>query len=103
MARPKLPGVTRHIFINPYVRVKTAKDGDGWSKSFDGDARIDKALAWLDSHPKGTVTEMCWQLIVAAVNGELGVAVTTTLANEDDERAQKALDELLANMVLDDE
>lgn len=99
MARPKKPGVARHIFINPYVRVKESDP----LASIDGDARIDKALRWLASHPKGAVTAMCWDLIVSAVNGELGVASTVTLTDEDAAIEKKALDDLLKNMVFDDD
>lgn len=95
--RPKLPGVPRHIHIDPYVRVK-GKTGDEFSLSVNGDPRIDKALGWLDSHPKGTVTAMCWDLIVAAINGELGVAVTVSSIDVDKQRVQKALDNMLNNM-----
>jgi len=89
MARPK-KGLRRHLHIDPYVYLNT-------------DPRIDKALAWYDSVPSGERTKMCWDLIVAAVNGELGVASSVALVDENEDRSQKALDDLLKNMVLDED
>lgn len=102
MAAPKKPGVARHIHISPYLRVK-AEDGDGWWQTHAGDVRTDKALAWLKSQPSGTVQMAVWNLFVAAVNGELGVISTVDLADEDQVRAQKALEDLLSNMVLEED
>jgi len=42
-------------------------------------------------------------LITAAVNGELGVAQTVSMADEDAEQSQNALDKLLANMLMDED
>jgi hypothetical protein len=42
-------------------------------------------------------------LIIAAVNGELGVAQTVDLGGADAERSQAALESLLANMVMDED
>jgi hypothetical protein len=89
MARPK-KGPRRHLHIDPYVYP-------------NGSARVDKALAWYESQPAGQRTRMCWELIIAAVNGELGVASTVALGDEDAERSQAALESLLANMVMDEE
>jgi hypothetical protein len=88
MARPK-KGPRRHLHIDPYVYP-------------NGSDRVDKALAWYDSQPAGQRTRMCWELIIAAVNGELGVAPIMVLDNEDAERSQAALESLLANMVMDE-
>lgn len=100
--RPRLPGVARHIHIDPYVRVQ-GKTGEEFALSVNGDPRIDKALRWLDSHPKGKVTAMCWELIVAAVNGELGIASVPAIMDDDTERTQKALQDMLNNMVFEDD
>lgn len=89
MAAPK-KGFRRHIHIDPYVYPAI-------------DPRVDKALAWYDAMPNGKRTKLCWDLIVAAVNGELGIASSTTLIDEDADRSQKALDDLLRNMVLDED
>ena len=89
MARPR-KGFRRRIRIDTYVYPGS-------------DARVDKALAWFDAIPGGVRTKMCWDLIIAAVNGELGVASSTTLADEDADRSKKALDDLLKNMVLEEE
>ena len=89
MARPK-KGPRRHLHIDPYVYL-------------DKGARVDKALAWYDSQPAGTRTRMCWELIIAAVNGELGVAQVVDMRDEDAEKSQLALESLLANMVMDED
>jgi len=89
MAAPK-KGPRRHLFINPYVYPDTSK-------------RVDKALAWWDSLPSGERTKIAWELIVAAANGELGVAQAVMIGDQDAERDQAALESLLANMVMDED
>lgn len=103
MAPPKKSGVARHIQITPYVRVKDVRERDGietegWWQSYDEDPRIDKALLWLKSQPKGTVQSSFWSLFVAAVNGELGVlAVPNSTENPGDtDEAVDALHDLLS-------
>jgi hypothetical protein len=104
MAPPKKPGVARHIQITPYVRVKSGdKDSEGWWQTHAGDARTDRALAWLKSQPSGTVQSAVWNLFVAAVNGELGVINTVDLDDEDKARQYKALNDLLKNMVIEED
>ena len=100
--RPRLPGVARHIHIDPYVRVK-GKTGEAFALSVHGDPRIDRALRWLDSHPKGRVTAMCWDLIVAAINGELGIAAAPAMQDNDTERTKKELQDMLKNMVFEED
>jgi hypothetical protein len=89
MGAPK-KGPRRHLHIDPYVYL-------------DKGPRVDKALAWYDSQPSGQRTKIAWDLIIAAVNGELGVAQTVTVGDADAERSQAALESLLANMVMDEE
>jgi hypothetical protein len=89
MPRPK-KGPRRHLHIDPYVYPNES-------------TRVDKALAWYESQPAGQRTKMCWELIIAAVNGELGVAPIMALGDEDAERSQAALESLLANMVMDED
>lgn len=66
-------------------------------------AREDKTWAWLDTIPSGQRFDQVWELITAAVNGELGVAQTVSMADEDAEQSQNALDKLLANMLMDED
>jgi len=89
MAAPK-KGPRRHIHIDPYVYL-------------DKGPRVDKALAWYDNQLPGQRTKMCWDLIVAAVNGELGVAPSVMLGDDNMEKSQADLESLLANMVMDEE
>ncbi len=103
MARPRKPGIPRHLHISPYVRVKDIKGTEGWNLTHEGDARVDRALAWLKSQPEGTVQDAVWQLFVAAVNGELGVVQPLNLEDEDKVLAQKALESLLNNMVIEED
>jgi len=99
MARPKKPGFPRHLHIDPYVWVKD----ENKSVSVNEDARLDKALAWYEAQPSGERTKLCWDLIVAAVNGELGVAPTVIMSDDDAAENESALNELLKNMTMDDE
>ena len=99
MAPPVKPGKVRHLHIDPYVRVNE----DDNSASVDGDARLNRALAWYDAQPSGERTRLCWELIIAAVNGELGIAPAVSMEDGDAEENKSALNELLKNMVLDEE
>ncbi len=99
MAPPVKPGVARHFHFDPYVRVKK----DDMSASIDEDARIDKTLKWIDSQPSGLRTKLIWELIVAAVNGELGIAPSVSMEDGDAELNESALRSLLANMELNEE
>ena len=101
MAAPKKPGVVRHLHIDPYVRVIPQNK----STSYSGDKRLDKTLAWFDSLPPRQATKLAWELIIAACNGELGVARQdmSVMADEDEQRAEAALEALLNNMSKDDE
>lgn len=89
MGAPK-KGIRQHVHIDPYVYPGKSE-------------RVDKALAWFNAQPSGQRTRLCWELIVAAVNGELGVAAAISLRDEDDDAAQTALAALLANMIMDEE
>jgi hypothetical protein len=89
MSAPK-KGFRRHIYINPYVYPKT-------------DARMDKFLEWYDSVPARQRTKICFDLLVAAANGELGAAPVVLLNDEQEDVAQAALSSLLANMTLDED
>lgn len=91
MARPKKNGTRRHLHIDPYL----------WIEELSPRER--KALDWFDAHPSGQRTRLCWELIVAAVNGELGVVPSVSLADEDQAQAERALNDLLKNMVMEEE
>lgn len=91
MAPPVKPGKVRHLHIDPYVRVKPENN----SASMGGDARLDRALAWYDAQPSGTRTRLCWELIIAAVNGELGIAPAVSMEDGESEENKSALNELL--------
>ena len=91
MARPKKHGERRHLHIDPYL----------WMDELT--LRERRALEWYDAHATGQRTRLCWELIVAAVNGELGAVPSTSLADEDAAQEQRALDDLLRNMVLEED
>lgn len=100
MPAPRKPGRVRHLHIDPYVRVKY----DNFSASFANDKRLDKTLAWWDGLPPRQRSKLAWELIIAACNGELGVAPSTLMDGDDDATENKsALNELLRNMVLEEE
>ena len=76
--------------MDPYVYPKT-------------NARIDKFLEWYDSVPARQRTKICFDLLVAAANGELGAAPVVLLNDEQEDVAQAAFSSLLANMTLDED
>lgn len=101
MAAPRKPGIVRHLHICPYVRVFP----DDRSLSIDGDKRMSKFLAWWDSLPPRERTSSALELLIAACNGELGVAhpSMTVVVNEDDQLNDEKLDRLLKNMAMDED
>ena len=99
MAAPKKPGEVRHLHIDPYVRVKAENP----SASFAGDRRLDRFLAWWDSLPQRQRTKMALALLIAATNGELGVAQSVSMDGDEATENKSALAELLNNMALDEE
>lgn len=101
MAAPKKPGVRRHLHIDPYVRVKP----ENQSASIDDNKRLDRFLEWWDGIEEGKRTRMALDLLVAACCGELSVARLdmSAMADEDDQRAEAALEALLNNMAMDEE
>ena len=78
-------GFRRHIHIDPYVYPGTSP-------------RIDKFLEWYDSVPARQRTRMCFDLLVAATNGELGVAQAVSLQDEQEDVAQAAFVRVLTNL-----
>jgi len=99
MAPPKKPGVVRHLHIDPYVRVKA----ENTSASFDGDKRLDHFLGWWDGLPPRQRTKMALELLVAACNGELGIAPSVVMDGDGSSEDQSALAELLNNMAFEEE
>jgi len=90
MARKKKVGVARHLHIDPYI----------WPGE---DARRDKLLAWYESLPARQRTKMVVDLLVAAIHGELGVAIAADMSDENAAANKSALEELLMNMAQDEE
>ena len=99
MAAPKKPGEVRHLHIDPYVRVKPENP----SASFVNDKRLDRFLIWWDGLPSRQRTKLALDLLVAATNGELGVAPSVSMDDGESLENKSALDELLKNMALDEE
>lgn len=85
--------------LHPSERVRI----DGNRKRGGISEREQKTWAWLDGLPPGERFDRVWELITAAVNGELGVALHVEGRDEDAEQSQAALEQLLANMVMDEE
>lgn len=78
---------------------------DGNRKRNGISPREQKTWEWIDAIPSGKRFDMVWDLITAAVNGELGVARQniSIVTDEEDAKADAALDALLKNMSMDDE
>lgn len=90
MARKKKIGNRRHLHIDPYI----------WEGE---DPRRDKLAAWYDTLPARQRTKMIVDLLVAAIHGELGVAIAADMSDEDSAQNKSALEDLLKNMAMDEE
>jgi hypothetical protein len=67
---------------------------DGYRKR-GVDPRHDVTFAWLDSLPAGTRFGMAWELLTAALNGELGDRVKQAVTSGNTEEAMDALQDLI--------
>jgi hypothetical protein len=90
MARKKKNGERRHLHIDPYI----------WRGE---SARLDRLVEWYDALPARQRTRMVIDLLTAAIHGELGVAPLAVMGDDDAEKNQSALADLLKNMALDEE
>jgi hypothetical protein len=89
MARPKDPTQSERIRI------------DGYRKR-GIDARQDKTFAWLDGIPAGKKFNLVWDLITAALNGELGPLMQQAVEQGDIEQAKEAASQIANAFVVDD-
>lgn len=58
--------------------------------------RDDVTFAWLDALPGGARFGMAWELLTAALNGELGENVKKAVASGNTEEAVQALEEAMS-------
>jgi len=65
--------------------------------------RDDKTFEWLDSIPKGERFAVAWELLTAALNGELGSAVQQAVEENDAEKARAAASLIFDTFVVGDE
>ena len=90
MARPKDKVQSQRIRI------------DGYRKR-GVDARFDKTFAWLDAIPEDKRFPFVWDLLTAALNGELGPAMQVAVEESDVEKARTAAQEIVSVFVVEDE
>lgn len=75
---------------------------DGYRKR-GVDPRQDKTFAWLDAIPEGgSQFGFVWELLTAALNGELGPAIQQAVEDSDVEKAREAATQISAAFVIDD-
>ncbi len=67
------------------------------------DARQDKTFAWLDAIPSGRRFNFVWDLITAALNGDLGPMMQEAVEDGDIEKARAAAVTVMGNFVVDDD
>lgn len=70
------------------------------------DPRVEKAVAWVQQqNVDRRAAPMAWQLLVAALNGELGGGVQWAMESANEDELQKQMDaarQAMANFVVDD-
>jgi hypothetical protein len=66
------------------------------------DERQDKTFAWLDGIPAGKRFNFVWDLITAALNGELGPLMQQAVEQGDIEQAKEAASQIASAFVIDD-
>ena len=95
IARAK-PGRKPDVIRSERIRI------DGYRKR-GVDARQDKTFAWLDAIGEGQRFEFVWDLLTAALNGELGSAMQVAVEESDIEKARTAAMQISSAFVVDDE
>jgi len=66
-------------------------------------SRDDKTFAWLDSIPPGKRFEFAWELMTAALNGELGPVMQQAVEESDLDKARTAAKQIFSAFVSNDE
>ena len=67
------------------------------------DPRQDKTFDWLGSLPSGQKFSFVWDLLTAALNGELGSAMQSAVEDTDIEQAKAAAAQISSAFVIDDD
>ncbi len=75
---------------------------DGYRKR-GVDARQDKTFAWLDGIPAGMRFDFVWDLLTAALNGELGPVMQQAVEDSDMDKARVAAKEIAGAFVIEDD
>jgi hypothetical protein len=65
--------------------------------------RYDKTFSYIDGLPPKRRFEMVWELLTAAINGELGPAMQEAVEQSDVDKAKEAARKIRQNMVDEDE
>ncbi len=66
--------------------------------------RDDRVFEWLDAIPAGSDRfGVVWEMLAAALNGELGPGIKQAVEATDTEKARTAARAMLASFVVDDE
>ena len=66
-------------------------------------ARYDKTFAWLDAIPNKKRFAFVWDLVTAALNGELGPVMQQAVEDSDMEKAREAAAQIVGAFVVDDD
>ncbi len=66
-------------------------------------ARDDKTFAWLDAIPNKKRFSFVWDLVTAALNGELGPVMQQAVEDSDMEKAREAAAQIVGAFVVDDD
>jgi len=66
-------------------------------------ARDDKTFAWLDAIPNKKRFLFVWDLVTAALNGELGPVMQQAVEDSDMDKAREAAAQIAGAFVVDDD
>lgn len=83
--------------------IKSTKISIGGRRKRGVSTRDDKTFAWLDSIPPGKRFEFTWELLTAALNGELGPVMQEAAEESDLEKAKRAAERIKSAFVLEDD
>ena len=89
--------MVRPLDLNRSERIRI----DGYRKR-NVSPRQDKTFAWLDAIPSGKRFDFVWDLLTAALNGELGTVMQQAVEDGDVEKAREAASQIISAFVVDD-
>lgn len=91
------------MMARPRDKVRSTRVWIDGNRKRGVDARQDRTFAWLDAIPSGKRFDFVWDLLTAALNGEMGAMMQEAVEDGDVDKARAAAMTVIGNFVVDDD